>query len=109
MSSTSELTFWDRTAFVYDLAELWRVTAPGGLLVLPTFLMGEAGPLFRALVACYRLAGFRQKHRFTLDSYRSFFTECPLPPGTFFRVEGRLPVGMAVFQKPKIQSAEELL
>ena len=32
-------------------SELWRVTAPGGRLILPTFLQGEATLFGRALVA----------------------------------------------------------
>lgn len=88
------------------VAELWRVTAPGGLLVLPTFLMGEAGPLFRALVACGRLLGFRQRQRFTLEGYRAFLAGLGLPPGSLCRIQGRLPVGLAVFPKPEIQNPE---
>lgn len=83
-------------------AELWRVTAPGGLLLLPTFLMGEAGPLMRFFVAVYRLLGFRQKHAFTRQSYRAFFQGLGLPLLELAVVPGRLPVGLAVLQKPNL-------
>lgn len=84
------------------VAELWRVTAPGGILILPTFLMGEAGPVMRVLVSLYRLLGFRQKHLFTRQSYRTFFEGLDLPVSQLTVVQGRLPVGLAVLQKPKI-------
>lgn len=84
------------------VAELWRVTAPGGVLLLPTFLMGEAGPVMRALVSLYRLLGFRQKHQFTRQGYRTFFEGLGLPVSELTVVPGHLPVGLAVLQKPKI-------
>ena len=85
------------------VAELWRVTAPGGVLLLPTFLMGEAGPLMNALVALYRLLGFRQRHSFTRQSYRAFFQGLGLPPAELAIVPGRLPVGLAVLRKTNIR------
>ena len=80
-------------------AELWRVTAPGGKLLLPTFLQGEAGPGFRILIALYKLLGFRPEHAFTLDSYTAFFRACGLP-AQVTRLEGCLPTGFAVLIKP---------
>lgn len=91
------------------VAELWRVTAPGGLSILPTFLTGESGPLFWALAACYRLAGFRQKASFTFKSYRAFLGGLHLPAGKFFLAVGPLPVGVAVFHKAEILIPEEPL
>lgn len=85
------------------VAELWRVTAPGGVLLLPTFLMGEAGPLIKLLVALYRLLGFRQKHAFTRQSYQTFFEGIGLPLAELAIVPGRLPVGLAVLRKPNIR------
>ena len=85
------------------VAELWRVTAPGGVLLLPTFLMGEAGPLMHALVALYRLLGFRQRHSFTRQSYRAFFQGLGLPPTELAIVPGRMPVGLAVLRKTNIR------
>ena len=85
------------------VAELWRVTAPGGCLLLPTFLMGESGPLMDTLVALYRLLGFRQKHTFTRQSYRAFFEGLGLPLAGLAVIPGRMPVGLAVLRKPNIQ------
>lgn len=83
--------------------ELWRVTAPGGLLLLPTFLMGESDPLMRVLVSLYRLLGFRQKHTYTRQSYRSFFVDLGLPLAELVIIPGRIPIGLAVLQKSNIQ------
>lgn len=90
------------------VAELWRVTAPGGLLILPTFLMGGAKPVFRLLAAGYRLLGFRARRKWTMERYRTFFEGLPLPPGEYSQVDGRLPVGMAVFRKPQQRSEESI-
>ena len=80
-------------------AELWRVTAPGGKLILPTYLQGEAGPGFKLLIALYKLLGFRPRYFFTVDSYAGFFRRCGLT-AQVTRVDGRLPVGFAVLSKP---------
>lgn len=85
------------------VAELWRVTAPGGCLLLPTFLMGESGPLMNILVALYRLLGFRQKRSFTRQSYRAFFESLGLPLAELVIIPGRIPVGLAVLRKTNIQ------
>ena len=85
------------------VAEIWRVTAPGGCLLLPTFLMGESGPLMDALVALYRMLGFRQKHTFTRQNYRTFFECLGLPLTELASIPGRMPVGLAVLRKPNIQ------
>lgn len=81
------------------LAELWRVTASGGKLILPTYLQGEAGPGFKLLIALYRLLGFRPRYFFTVDSYAEFFRRCGLT-ARVARIDGRLPVGFAVLSKP---------
>lgn len=77
--------------------ELWRVTKPGGLLLFPTFLTGEAGVLMRSCIAAYRRLGFEPKQDFTAASYRNFFKA---PVAEFMVIRGRLPVGLAVLRKP---------
>lgn len=81
------------------LRELWRVTAPGGRLILPTFLLGEAGFLARPLIAVYRKMGFAPKRGFTLEGYRKFLGNRGFP-ASVSRVVGRIPVGLAVCEKP---------
>lgn len=81
------------------LHELWRVTAPGGKLILPTFLLGEASLLARPLIAVYRKMGFAPKRGFTLEGYRKFLGNRGFP-APVSRVVGRIPVGLAVCEKP---------
>lgn len=81
------------------LCELWRVTAPGGRLILPTFLQGETSPFGKLLIGAYRRMGFQYRRRFTLTSYRKFLRDQGLP-AQVTRIPGRLPVGLAVVEKP---------
>ena len=81
------------------LRELWRVTAPGGRLILPTFLQGETTPFGRLSIALYQRMGFRYQRRFTLTSYRNFLRDRGLP-AQVTRIPGRLPIGLAVCEKP---------
>lgn len=81
------------------LRELWRVTAPGGKLILPTYLLGEASPLARPLVALWRRMGFAPRRGFTLEGYRNFLLNRGLP-AQVMRVPGRIPMGLAVIEKP---------
>lgn len=81
------------------LGELWRVTAPGGRLILPTFLQGENTLFGRLSISLYQRLGFRYQRRFTLTSYRRFLRDQGLP-AQVTRVPGRLPVGLAVCEKP---------
>ena len=85
------------------VAELWRVTAPGGILLLPTFLMGEAGSLMNVLVALYRLMGFRRTYSFTRQSYQALFQSLDLPPAELAVIPGKIPVGLAVLRKSNIR------
>lgn len=81
------------------LGELWRVTAPGGRLILPTYLQGEATAFARLLIGLYQKMGFRYQKRFTLTTYRRFLRDRGLP-AQVTRVPGRVPVGLAVCEKP---------
>lgn len=87
------------------VGELWRVTRPGGQLILPTFLQGEAGAGFRLVIRAYRLMGFQFRHAFTRESYRAFFQGLGLPVEAFTVIGGRLPVGVAVLRKPEERNA----
>ena len=81
------------------LGELWRVTAPGGRLILPTYLQGEATAFARLSIALYQKLGFRYQRSFTLTTYRNFLWEQGLP-ARVKRVPGRISVGLAVCEKP---------
>ena len=68
--------------------ELWRVTAPGGRLVLPTYLQGKVG------------VGFHYEHAFTPETYREFLERLNLAPVSLEVVEGKVPEGIGVLEKP---------
>lgn len=71
---------------------------PGGVLLLPTFLQGEARPMFQILIQLYRILGFRPRHPFTLERYRALLKDCA-PEARVTLIPGRLPVGFAVLIK----------
>ncbi|MCI9121592.1 MAG: class I SAM-dependent methyltransferase [Oscillibacter sp.] len=79
--------------------ELWRVTAPGGRLLLPTYLQGRAGTAYGAMIRIYQGVGFHYEHAFTLETYRTFLERLGLGQVTIELIPGRLPVGLAVLQK----------
>lgn len=80
--------------------EVWRVTKPGGKVILPTFLQGEARWGFRQIIRLYRLAGFRPYYQFTRQSYQAMIDGCRLSQAKYTLIQGRLPVGLAVLEKP---------
>lgn len=81
--------------------ELWRVTAPGGRLLLPTYLQGKVGAAYGAVIKIYHGVGFHYEHAFTPETYRTFLERLGLGRATVEVIPGRLPVGLAVLQKPK--------
>ena len=81
--------------------ELWRVTAPGGRLLLPTYLQGKVGAAYGAVIKIYHGVGFHYEHAFTPETYRTFLERLGLGRATVEVIPGRLPVGLAVLQKPE--------
>ncbi len=81
------------------LHTLWGAVAPGGLLVVPTVLTGECGPGFRAMLAGYRVLGFRSQHAYTVQEYAGMLAASGLPAPQLQLLPGRVPVGLAVFTK----------
>ena len=90
------------------LGELWRVTAPGGRLILPTYLQGEATVFARLLISGYSRMGFSCRRRFTMTGYRKFLRDQGLP-AQVRRVPGRVPVGLAVCEKPLEEKTKRTL
>lgn len=80
--------------------ELWRVTAPGGRLILPTYLMGKPGAGMGAMVKIYQGVGFHYEHAFTPETYRMFLERLGLGRVTAEVVRGRMPEGIGVIEKP---------
>ncbi len=80
--------------------ELWRVTAPGGRLILPTYLQGKVGTTYGTLIKIYQGVGFHYEHAFTAETYRMFLAGLELGPVTVEGVSGHVPEGIAVLEKP---------
>lgn len=80
--------------------ELWRVTAPGGRLILPTYLQGKVGTAYGSMIRIYQGVGFHYEHAFTPETYQMFLERLGLGRVTVEVIPGRLPVGLAVLRKP---------
>lgn len=80
--------------------ELWRVTAPGGSLLLPTYLQGRAGAAYGTVIKIYHGMGFHCEHAFTPESYRAFLEGLNLAPVELEIIPGPLPLGLAALRKP---------
>ena len=81
--------------------ELWRVTAPGGRLILPTYLQGKTGAACGTMIRIYQGVGFHYEHAFTPETYQTFLERLGLGRAAVEVIPGRLPVGLAVLQKPE--------
>ena len=81
------------------VSELLRVTRPGGLVLLPTFLHGEiSDPAARLALRLWRLLGFSTARTFDRASYRAFLEGCGASIQQFSVLPGRIPVGLAVLR-----------
>ena len=80
--------------------ELWRVTAPGGRLILPTYLQGKTGTAYGSMIKIYQGVGFHYEHAFTPESYRAFLEGLGLAPAAVEVIPGRLPEGIGILEKP---------
>lgn len=81
------------------LAELWRVTRNGGLLIVPTFLTQGSKSGFRFLIKIYKMIGFQPIHNFSESQYREMLETSDLPKPDIRVLQGKVPVGFAVFRK----------
>ena len=79
--------------------ELWRVTAPGGRLILPTYLQGKTGAAYGTMIKIYQGVGFHYEHAFTPETYRGFLERLELAPVTVEVIPGGVPEGIAVLEK----------
>ena len=80
--------------------ELWRVTAPGGRLILPTFLQGKVGAAYGAMIKIYQGVGFHYEYAFTRSTYRKFLDSLELGPVRVEVIEGRVSEGIGILEKP---------
>ncbi len=80
--------------------ELWRVTAPGGRLILPTYLQGEVGAAYRTMIKIYQGVGFHYEHAFTPETYRMLLESLELGRVWVEVIPGRVPEGIGLLEKP---------
>ncbi len=82
--------------------ELWRVTAPGGRLILPTYLQGKVGAAYGAMIKIYQGVGFHYEHAFTAQTYQMFLDSLGLGQAvvTVDNIPGGVPEGIGVLEKP---------
>ena len=80
--------------------ELWRVAAPAGRLILPTYLQGKVGAPYGTMIKIYQGAGFHYEHAFTPESYREFLESLNLGPVTVEVISGGVPEGIGILEKP---------
>lgn len=81
--------------------ELWRVAAPGGRLILPTYLQGTVGAAYGTMIKIYQGVGFHYEHAFTPESYRGFLEGLGLAPAAVEVIPGRVPEGIGILDKPR--------
>ncbi len=81
------------------VGELWRVTRPGGRLILPTYLQGRTGAATGELIKIYQGVGFHYEYAFNPGSYLELLEGLGLGPVTLEVIEGRVPEGIAVLER----------
>ena len=79
--------------------ELWRVTAPGGRLILPTYLQGRVGTAYGTMIKIYQGVGFHYEHAFTPETYQMLLESLNLAPVLVEVIPGRVPEGIALLEK----------
>ena len=80
------------------LAELERVTKPGGKIIIPTYInMSKASAGLGVKFVEFLGADF--KKQFDFDSYKSFFEEMGYDNVEYHVVDGRMPCAIAVIKK----------
>ena len=79
--------------------ELWRVAAPGGRLILPTYLQGKVGAAYGTMIKIYQGVGFHYEHAFTSETYQMMLEGLELAPTILEVIPGRVPEGIALLTK----------
>lgn len=80
------------------LKELERVCAPGGKVVIPTYINMSGGKR-GFIVKLLEKSGAGFKRQFDLESYKEFFREAGYEDASFDVVDGKMPCAIAVIRK----------
>lgn len=78
--------------------ELYRVTKRGGILLLPTFMLGRKST---ALIGIYRRLGFSPASNYTPAEYRRMLRGCGCGEIKTKLIKGLIPCCFAVMRKPE--------
>ena len=81
------------------LRELDRVCAPGGVLIIPTYMNRDRGGRTSRFASAVGKAGADFKRQFTVESYRQFFLDAGYGDVSIQLAEGRIPCAVAVMRK----------
>lgn len=81
------------------LRELNRVCAPGGTLIVPTYINRERNAKTGGFVSAAGRAGAGFKRQFTLEGYRRFFVDAGYGDVRITLAQGWIPCAVAVMQK----------
>ena len=81
------------------LRELDRVCAPGGVLIIPTYMNRDRGGRTSRFASAVGKAGADFKRQFTMESYRQFFLDAGYGDVSIQLAEGRIPCAVAVMRK----------
>lgn len=79
--------------------ELYRVTKPGGRILLPTFMTRGSSKMTSALLAVYKRLGFEPCAEYTPRSYVYMLKECNRGTVKAKLIKGSIPVCYAVIVK----------
>ena len=81
------------------LAELDRVCRRGGKIVIPTYMNQNEKGQDSGFATVVGQAGADFKREFTLETYKSFFTQAGYADASYVMCEGRIPCAVAVLKK----------
>ena len=80
-----------------SLAELKRITKPGGTIIIPTYInMSKRTGTFA--VKFIELLGANFKRQFDFESYKQFFADMGYSNITYEIVDGRMPCALAIIK-----------
>ena len=79
------------------LSELCRVTRPGGVLIIPTYLTG-VDKAHKGLVGTFNKMGANFKRTFDMEEYKEFFANMGFNKVEYITAEGRMPCSVAVIR-----------
>lgn len=81
------------------VAELYRVTKPGGRILLPTFMTRDKSAISETLLKAYKRLGFSPSAEYTPGGYVRMLKKCGLGSVSARLIKGTIPCCYAVIVK----------